>query len=167
LSVAGLHTAQLVVIALVVASDQASKLVVRRALELGESVTVIPGLLDLTRVHNSGLAFGLMNGLDLPFQSTLLALVPACALVALAVYGLQLVPGQRLTRVGLSIVIGGAIGNLIDRVTAGFVLDFVDLYWRGWHFWAFNVADAAINVGAGLMILDLLRPGRHGVSRTL
>ena len=166
-AVAGLYTLQLGVIALVVAADQVSKAIVRRSLDAGESVTVIPGLFDLARVHNTGLAFGLMNGLDLPFQSALLALVPACALVALAVYGSQLVPGQTLTRIGLSVVIGGAIGNLIDRVTAGYVLDFVDLYWRGWHFWAFNVADAAINIGAGLVILDLLRPGRHGVSRAV
>jgi signal peptidase II len=152
---------------LVVAADQASKLAVRRSLELGESVTIVPGFFDLSRVHNTGLAFGLMNGADFPLQGAVLALVPACALVVLAVYGSRLVGDQPLTRTGLSIVIGGAIGNLIDRVTSGYVLDFVDLYWRGWHFWAFNVADAAINVGAGLMILDLLGWGRRRVSRTV
>jgi signal peptidase II len=59
-----------------------------------------------------------------------------------------------------------ARGNLIDRATAGFVVDFVDVYWRGWHFWAFNVADSAITVGAALMILDILRVGKH-VSKTV
>ena len=62
---------------------------------------------------------------------------------------------------------GGAVGNLIDRVSTGYVLDFVDVYWGNWHFWAFNVADAAISVGVALMILDLLRLERHRVSRTL
>ena len=59
------------------------------------------------------------------------------------------------------------MGNLIDRVTAGYVLDFVDVYWRGWHFWAFNVADAAITVGVAFMILDLFGLGRPRVSRTV
>jgi signal peptidase II len=61
-----------------------------------------------------------------------------------------------LSRVGLTLVLGGAIGNLIDRVTLGYVIDFFDVYWRGWHFWAFNVADAAISVGVCLMLLELL-----------
>jgi signal peptidase II len=68
---------------------------------------------------------------------------------------------------GLAMVVGGAAGNLIDRVTAGYVLDFVDVYWRGWHFWAFNVADASITVGVALMILELLGVGRQRVSRAL
>ena len=80
----------------------------------------------------------------------------------------QLAPEQRLTRLGLSFVIGGAIGNLIDRVIFGYVLDFFDFYRGGWHFWAFNVADAAINIGVALMILDMLGVGRlYRVSRTL
>ena len=70
---------------------------------------------------------------------------------------------QRLTRLGLSFVIGGAIGNLIDRIAVGYVLDFVDFYWGGWHFWAFNVADAAIHIGVALMILDMLGVGRSTV----
>ena len=72
----------------------------------------------------------------------------------------MLAPEQRLTRIGLALVIGGAAGNLIDRVTLGYVLDFVDVYCGGWHFWAFNVADAAITIGVALMILDLLGAGR-------
>jgi signal peptidase II len=67
----------------------------------------------------------------------------------------------------LTLVIGGAAGNLIDRITAGYVLDFVDLYWGEWHFWAFNVADAAISVGVAVMILELLGLGRIRVSRTV
>jgi signal peptidase II len=64
-------------------------------------------------------------------------------------------------------VVGGAAGNLIDRLRSGYVVDFVDVYWRGWHFWAFNVADAAITVGVSLMILDLLQIGRRRVPRAI
>ena len=96
-----------------------------------------------------------------------LSLVAAAALVALAWHGATLPAEQRLARAGLALIVGGAAGNLIDRLRAGYVVDFVDLYWRGWHFWAFNVADAAITVGVSLMILDLLHIGRRRVSRAV
>jgi signal peptidase II len=148
------------VVALVVVVDQAVKAVVRPRLDLYDSVSVIPGLFSLTRVHNTGAAFGLMNGVDFPFKAAVLALLQTAALVGLTVYVAMLAPEQRLTRLGLSFVIGGAIGNLIDRVVYGYVLDFFDFYSGGWHFWAFNVADAAINIGVALMILDMLGVGR-------
>ena len=129
---------------------------------------MIPGFFDLTRVHNTGTAFGFMNAADFPFKTVILALV--------AVGG----AGRRwrcmrrrspLTsgspRTGLALILGGAAGNLIDRVTEGYVVDFVDLYWSGWHFWAFNVADASITVGVALMILDLMGAGSRHVSRAV
>jgi len=156
------------VVALVVILDQVVKAAVRPRLDLFESVTVIPGVFSLTRVHNTGAAFGLMNGIDFPFKAAVLALLQTTALVGLTAYVAMLAPEQRLTRTGLSFVIGGAIGNLIDRVRFGYVLDFFDFYRGGWHFWAFNVADAAINIGVALMILDMLGAGRlYRVSRTL
>jgi signal peptidase II len=152
----------------IVAVDQAVKLLVRARLErLYDSVTVIPGFIDLTRVHNTGTAFGFMNLVEFPFKTVVVALMAATALMALAFYGSTLAPDQRLSRVGLSLVIGGAAGNLVDRLASGYVLDFVDVYYRNWHFWAFNVADAAISVGVALMILDLLGLGRYRVSRAV
>ena len=151
----------------IVALDQAAKAAVRSTLALHDSVTVIPGFFSLIRVHNYGAAFGLMNATEFPFKDVVLALVAAAALTGLAVYGATLPAGQWLARAGLAFIVGGAAGNLIDRVASGYVVDFVDLYWRGWHFWAFNVADAAITVGVSLMILDLLGIGRHRVSRTV
>ena len=71
-----------------------------------------------------------------------------------------------IARLGLALIIGGAAGNLIDRVVAGSVVDFVDVYWRSHHFWAFNVADSAISVGVTIMILDMLGTGAH-VSKTV
>jgi signal peptidase II len=70
-----------------------------------------------------------------------------------------------VARIGLALIIGGAAGNLIDRVVSGSVVDFVDVYWRTWHFWVFNVADSAISVGVTVMILDMLGLGAH-VSKT-
>ena len=158
---------QAIVAVTVVLVDQLVKAMVRSRLALHESVTVIPGFFDLTRVHNSGAAYGFLNGVDFPFKTALLACVAMAALIGLAIYSASLDQRQVLTRVGLTLVIGGAAGNLIDRVTAGYVLDFVDLYRGNWHFWAFNVADSAITIGVVLMILELLGLGRTRVSRAV
>ena len=119
---------------LVVIVDQVTKFLLRSRLDLYQTITVIPGVLNLTRVHNTGAAFGLMNATDFPFKTIVLALVAAAALAALALYASTLDSAQWLSRLGLTFVIGGAAGNLIDRIAVGYVLDFVDVYWRGWHF---------------------------------
>jgi signal peptidase II len=152
---------------LVVVVDQLVKAAVRPRLNLFDSIEVIPGFFSLTRVHNTGAAFGMLDAVDIPFKTGVMALVQTTALIGLAAYAATLAPGQRLTRLGLAFVIGGAIGNLIDRVTSGYVLDFFDFYWRGWHFWAFNVADASITIGVALMVLDLIGGGHTRVSRTV
>lgn len=151
----------------VVAFDQATKAVVRSRFELHDTLEIIPGLFSLTRVHNYGAAFGLMNAADFPYKTVVLSLMAAAALVALAVYASTIPAAQRLARLGLALIVGGAAGNLIDRVSAGYVVDFVDVYWRDWHFWAFNVADAAITVGVALMILDLFDIRTRRVPRTV
>jgi signal peptidase II len=158
---------ELSIAAAVVVLDQIVKAVVRSTFELHESVVVIPSFFNLTRVHNYGAAFGLMNAAEFPFKTAVLSIVATLALGALSWYGATLPAEQRLARLGLALIIGGAAGNLIDRLRSGYVVDFVDLYWRDWHFWAFNVADAAITVGVSLMILDLLQIGRHRVSRAI
>jgi len=158
---------ELLVSGLIVVLDQVTKALVRANFELHDSLEMIPGLFNLTRVHNYGAAFGLMNGVDFPFKRALLAVVAAVALSALALYAASLPAGQRFARFGLALIVGGAAGNLIDRVRAGYVVDFVDVYWRGWHFWAFNVADAAITVGVAFMILDLLNVRTSRASRAL
>ncbi len=145
----------------VVVLDQITKAVVRSWLALHESIEVMPDLLNLTRVHNTGAAFGMLNGVEFPFKTLVMSLVGLAALAGVAWYAATVPLGDRLARLGIALVVGGAIGNLIDRATAGYVLDFVDAYWRGWHFWAFNVADAAITVGVAFMILDMLGLGRR------
>lgn len=145
-------------IAALVGADQVTKLLVVRDIPLHESVTVIPGLLDLTHVRNTGAAFGFMNAVEFPGKPVVIVLVALLALVGVAAYAAHLPVEHRWARVGLLSVIAGAAGNLIDRVRQGYVVDFVDAYWNGWHFWAFNVADAAITIGVAIIILDLLRP---------
>jgi signal peptidase II len=77
-------------------------------------------------------------------------------------YAASLAHHQLVARIGLALIIGGAAGNLIDRIVEGSVVDFVDVYWRTYHFWAFNVADSAISVGVAIMILDMLGVGQRG-----
>jgi signal peptidase II len=124
-------------------------------------VEVIPGFLDLTRVHNTGAAFGMMNGVDFAFKTVVMSMVALAALGGVGWYAISVPLSDVIARIGIAGVVGGAVGNLIDRATAGYVLDFVDAYWNGWHFWAFNVADAAITLGVGCMILDILGLGRR------
>lgn len=149
------HWSRLALPAVVVVTDQVTKAVVRSRFELHQSLEVIPGFFSLTLVHNYGAAFGLMNSTEFPFKTALLSLVAAVALLALVLYAGTLPTEQRLARAGLGLIAGGAAGNLIDRVSAGYVVDFVDLYWGAWHFWAFNVADAAITTGVALMLFDM------------
>jgi signal peptidase II len=151
---------------LIVVLDQVTKAVVRRALTVHESVTIVPGLLDFTHVRNTGAVFGFLNEVDFPLKTTVIAVVATAALVGVALYAAQLAHDQLLARLGLALIIGGAGGNLIDRLLAGSVVDFIDVYWHSWHFWAFNVADSAITFGVAAMILDMIGVSTH-VSKTL
>jgi signal peptidase II len=160
-SPAGARRLEIALVAGLVIADQVTKAMVRTATELHESIDVIPGILALTRVHNTGAAFGMFNGMDFPGKTVVLTLVAGLALVGVAWYAWSVPATDRLARLGVACILGGAVGNLIDRAAAGYVLDYVDFSWRGWHFWAFNVADAAITVGVVLMIFDLVGLGRR------
>jgi signal peptidase II len=150
----------------VVVLDQLTKALVRARVPEFASVAVVPGLINITHVRNTGVAYGFLNLAQFPFKTALIAGIGVLALVAVALYAFSLARHQLMARVALSLIIGGAAGNLLDRVTVGSVVDFVDVYRGAWHFWAFNVADSAISVGVGIMILDMLRTGAH-VSKTV
>lgn len=158
---------ELMAIVAIIVFDQVTKAAVRASLSLGESRSIIPGLLDLTHVQNTGAAFGLLNAVDFPYKPAVMMGIAALALVAIAVYASQLGFHERLARFGLALILGGAFGNLIDRARAGHVVDFVDIYWGSTHFWAFNVADAAITVGAALVLLDMIGIGRKHASHSV
>jgi signal peptidase II len=149
----------------VVVLDQLTKAAIRAMLPLQSSMMVIPGFVDFIHVTNTGAAFGILNNVDFPFKTALVALVATGALVGVGIYTASLAHHQLIARIGLALIIGGAAGNLIDRIVIGSVVDFVDVYWRTYHFWAFNVADSAITVGVSVMILDLFGMGSH-VSKT-
>lgn len=144
----------------IVVFDQATKAMVKARLPLHDSVTVIPGFFDLTHVRNTGAAFGMLNNMEFAYKPAVMIGVALIALGAVASYALTLPATQRVARYGLALILGGAAGNLIDRAIMGYVVDFVDVYWRGVHFWAFNVADSAITVGVVLMLLDVVGVGR-------
>ena len=140
----------------IVGVDQLTKAMVRATLPLHDSWTVIPGLLNFTHVRNTGAAFGILNAADFPFKTAVIAVIATAALVGVGMYAASLAHHQRVARIGLALILGGAAGNLLDRLIVGSVVDFVDVYWRDWHFWAFNVADSSISVGVAVMIIDML-----------
>jgi signal peptidase II len=145
----------------IVVLDQITKAIVRSQLNMYSSVTVVPGLLNLTHVRNTGAAFGFLNATDFPLKTIVLAAIAMAALIGVGAYAATLAHHQFAARAGLALIIGGAAGNLIDRLVDGSVVDFVDVYWRTHHFWAFNVADSAITIGVAIMILDMLGVRTH------
>jgi signal peptidase II len=151
---------ELWVSAFIVVFDQITKALIRSRLALHDSVNVVPGFLDITHVRNTGAAFGILNSVEFQYKAGVMVMVAIVALVAVGIYAMTLPREQRIARYGLALILGGAVGNLIDRASAGYVVDFVDVYWRGIHFWAFNVADSAITVGVVLMLLDVVGVGR-------
>lgn len=143
--------------------DQLTKLVVIQLIPMGE-VIVLTDFLNLVHVHNSGAAFSFLadaGGWQRWFLSGL-------ALAVCLVLGVLLwrAPHQTLFAAASSLVIGGALGNLIDRLSMGAVVDFVDLHVAGWHWPAFNLADSVIMIGAGLFILDEIKRVRQKAQPT-
>lgn len=154
------RTPELWLSAAIVALDQSTKALIRSKLPLHDSVNVVPGMLDITHVRNTGAAFGMLNDMQFRYKPAVMVLIAMLALIAVGMYAMTLPREQRVARFGLALILGGAVGNLIDRALTGYVVDFVDVYWRGIHFWAFNAADSAITAGVVLMLLDVLGVGR-------
>ncbi len=140
--------------------DQWTKWLVEINFSDHAGIEVIPGLLNLTHVRNTGVAFGLFATRGNMLGTLVLTLLGIAALVFVSYY-FRLVPRHdRMLLIALALVIGGAIGNLLDRALSGAVTDFVDFYYGTYHWHTFNVADSAISVGIGLMILGTFRqPG--------
>ncbi|MEE2638467.1 MAG: signal peptidase II [Acidobacteriota bacterium] len=144
-----------VISVVIIALDQVTKQLIRAEIALNDTLEVIPGFFNLVHVRNTGAAFGILNVTDLAYKRFLMTGIASVALVAIAFYVRQVASHETLSRVGLALILGGAVGNLIDRAAMGYVVDFVDVYWKHVHFWAFNVADSAITVGACLLIVDM------------
>ena len=156
-----LHRLEVAVAAGIVVVDQITKALVRAHVPLYDTVPVVSGILNLTHVRNSGAAFGFLNAVEFPYKSAILALVATAAVVGIAFYAARTSTDERVARFGLAMILAGAVGNLIDRLVFGSVVDFVDVVFGSWHFWAFNVADSAITLGVIAMMIDMMGTGRH------
>jgi signal peptidase II len=143
----------------VILLDQLTKVVVVQQMRLGDSHVVLP-FFNWVRAHNTGAAFSFLAGAS-GWQRWFFTGVGAVATVVI-VWLLRRHAGQRLFSLSLALILGGAVGNVIDRLIHGYVVDFVQLHWGGWYFPAFNIADSAITVGAACLILDELRRVRRG-----
>ena len=144
----------------VLAVDQVVKFLALSHLTLGLPVQIVEGFFALTLILNPGLAFGLLSAMP-PGWRWVVALLSLTALGVLVKLSARLLPaGGRPAAIGLGLIFGGAVGNLVDRYRFGAVVDFIDLYWKSYHWPAFNVADSAISVGVGLLALRLLIQSR-------
>jgi len=139
----------------VIVLDQATKFLVTRFLDLYERVEVLP-VLDFTLLHNTGAAFSILAGAS-GWQRWFFIVLAVAVSLALVIWLWRLPRGDRLIAIALALVLGGALGNLIDRVRHGYVVDFIHAHWGAAYFPAFNIADSAITVGAALLILDAFR----------
>ena len=137
---------------LAVILDQGTKLVIDSSMQLYQSIPVIP-YFNLTYVHNTGAAFSFLSDAG-GWQRWFFAGLALVISIAITVWLAKLQKHETLLAVALALVLGGAIGNLIDRLAYGYVIDFLDVYVGNWHWPAFNIADSAITVGVGLMLAE-------------
>lgn len=149
-------TPVIAIAAVVVVLDQLTKLIALGRLIPGVPVPVVEGYIALTLVMNPGLAFGLLSGVPAGWR-WIVGLLSLVALVVLLRVALRILPtGGWREQSAIGLIFGGAVGNLIDRTRFGAVIDFVDVYYRDWHWPAFNVADSAISVGVAVLALVVL-----------
>lgn len=135
--------------------DQASKLVIADNMELFESIQILP-FFNLTYVHNTGAAFSFLSEAG-GWQRWLFAGLAFVISIVITAWLARLKQHETLLAVSLSLVLGGAVGNLIDRLAYGYVIDFLDVYYQDWHWPAFNIADSAITIGVALMLIESFR----------
>jgi signal peptidase II len=153
--------------AAIVVCDQITKFAIREHMDAFSAINIIPGWLRIIHTENTGAAFGVLAEGNPVLRSVILIGISALVLLfvvsALLKRSASFAPA--LTRLGLGLVLGGAVGNLYDRIARGAVTDFIEVYRGDWSFPAFNVADSAITVGAVLLLLDLLRTRNKPVTQ--
>jgi signal peptidase II len=145
----------------VLGADQLTKYVIEKFTVNGSLRVLIPGLLNLVHTNNPGVAFGILSDTQMPWRAPVLIVF---SLAIMCLIGWLLVTdraGGWLGQYGLVLILGGAAGNLLDRISRRSVTDFIDFHIGTHHWYTFNVADSAIVIGAGLVILELLRDWRH------
>ena len=150
------YTKLAVVAGLVVLADQITKVLILEYLPYQHSITVVAGFFDITHIHNPGGAFGLMANMSKTVRTVVFLLASSAAVGLIFYLYVKVPPSYAFLAVGFSLIFGGAIGNLIDRVRLGVVVDFLDVYLGNYHWPAFNVADSAITVGIFIFGFHLL-----------
>lgn len=150
-------TRVVVLVAVIVAFDQLTKFIVDRSIPLHHSIPIIEGFFSLTYVRNTGAAFGIFAGSAEIFRRPFLILVSVVAIGFIVVMLKRLPDSEKWLVTSLAFILGGAIGNLIDRVVYGEVIDFLDCFWGRYHWPAFNVADSFITVGVTITLFILIK----------
>ena len=144
---------------IILLADQFTKVLIVGYYQLHDS-TYVTSFFNVVRAHNTGAAFSFLAGAS-GWQRWFFTCVGLAA-AALILWMLKSHPGQKLFSFAMACILGGAIGNVVDRLVHGYVVDFLDFHWRGMHFPAFNVADSAITIGAACLILDELLRVKRG-----
>src|SRR5262249_21732514 len=147
----------LLVDAAALALDRWTKALIQKRFGLNESISVIDGFFNITYVRNTGVAFGIFDPLSLPAKSVLLSVFTAFAVVVVITYSVRSPLRNRLLQIALALILGGAVGNLYDRLAYGYVVDFLEFYAGAYHWPSFNIADSAISIGVVLLALEILR----------
>ena len=138
--------------------DHVTKWLARTRLDPERAIEVIPGYLRISYVSNTGVAFGLFRDLDSPWKPYVLAAMAIVAVVVIFVYSSRMPSRRRLLQSALAVIMGGILGNFVDRILQGYVVDFIEFHIRDNFYWpTFNVADSAITVGIGLLLIDAVK----------
>jgi signal peptidase II len=145
--------------AIVFVADQATKLLIRKTVDLHESISVVDGFVDIVHARNPGAAFSFLAEAPAWFRGPFFVFISITAIVVLLYVIARLPLEERLMRIALGGVLGGALGNLLDRLMYGEVTDFVDLHWRSYHWPAFNVADSSITLAVTAVVVQALFAG--------
>jgi len=144
---------------LVIVLDQITKLLVTGHMEIHQAIEIIPNFANLTYVRNTGAAFGLLSRAPESFRIPFFIIIPLIALTVIILIFKKTKETELLMITSLSLILGGAVGNFIDRVRFGYVVDFADFHWFNKYHWpAFNIADTAIVIGVAFLIFYTLRP---------
>jgi signal peptidase II len=147
----------LLLVAATLLLDRWTKALIQSRFALNESISVIDGLFNITYVRNTGVAFGIFDPIASPAKSVLLSVFTAFAALAVITYSVRSPAKNRLLQIALGLILGGALGNLYDRLAYGYVVDFLEFYIGNYHWPSFNVADAAITTGVILLALEIIR----------
>jgi len=139
--------------------DQITKLLVDKSMTIHQSVEIIPNFAHFTYLRNTGAAFGFLAGSHSTLRIVFFGLISVVAIGCIVYLLRSIRPQQKTLLVSLSLILGGAVGNLIDRLRLGEVIDFIDLHWYHFHWPAFNVADSAISIGVVVLFVQMLRKG--------